>query len=69
MNPRDIFAIENPEWAPMVDAYIAKVKEQGRKEGIKQAEEVLASLHGKTLGRHNYYAHAAIEVRKLRKKA
>lgn len=69
MNPRDIFAKENPEWLPIVDAYLAKVKEQGRREGIKQAEEVLASLHGKTLGRHNYYANAAIEVKKLRKKA
>ena len=57
-----------PEWGLTVQNYIKKVHENGRKQGIQEALEVLTNLHGKALAKHNYYAHAAIEIRKLRKK-
>lgn len=56
------------EWATMVKNYIAKVYENGRKQGIDEAVAKLTELHGKALAKHNYYANAAIEVRRLRKK-
>lgn len=50
-----------------VKNYISSVYENGRRFGIDQATNKLKQLHGEALAKHNYYAHAAIEVRKLRK--
>lgn len=58
-----------PEWAIVVQNYIKNVYENGRKQGIQESFDKLTELHGKALEKHNYYANAAIEVRKLKKQA
>lgn len=60
---------EMPEdQAMVVNNYISKVYENGRSQGIDEAVKMLTEMHGRALAKHNYYANAAIEVRRLRKK-
>jgi hypothetical protein len=40
----------------------------GRKQGIEEAVKWLTEQHGKALGKHNYYAHAALSIKGLKKK-
>lgn len=56
------------DWLLLVSNHLKNVYENGRKQGIDEAIDKLTELHGKALARHNYYANAAIEVRRLRKK-
>lgn len=52
----------------IVEKYIANQKEEGRRLGIQQALDALVLLHGRALGKHNYYANAYAEIKKLRKR-
>lgn len=55
------------EWKLLVNNHLDKMREQGRREGINEAINVLTKLHGEALAKHNYYAHGAVEVKKLLK--
>lgn len=50
------------------EKYISNQRRRARIKAIDECIEVLQLLHGKTMGRHNYYAHAAQMVKRLKKK-
>lgn len=40
---------------------------ESRKSAIEECVLVLKGMHGDALAKHNYYAHAAIQIKNLRK--
>lgn len=51
----------------IAEAYINNQRRRARLKAIDECIQVLQELHGKTMGRHNYYAHAAQVVKRLKK--
>ena len=54
--------------AAVAENYVANQVRRARLKAIDECIVLMQELHGRTLGRHNYYANAAQELKRLKKK-